>query len=286
MSTALATLKDRHAYLTNTLEQSRPRIAALIPMSTGLTPSRAIAVVLDAVTREPSLLRCEPTSIVRATLQATEVGLELGSPLGEAYLVPFRNWKKGNREEAQFIAGYKGLIKLVTLNERVELVESRLVREGDAFDYRLGTDAAIEHKPGKGTIRNRGNITHAYALVRYTSGRVQFDVMDRDELDRIRSAARATKDSSPWNAHTDEMFRKCPVRRLAKYLRLSPLAARAVELDLRGEAVLRGELDPDAEGTFEAGRARDLRDMLGAGDRPVGVIDVEGDTLDDEGGAR
>lgn len=282
MSTALATLKDRHAYLTNALEQSRPRLAQVIPLSTGLTPSRAIAVVLDAVTREPSLLECEPRSIVRSCLQATEVGLELGSPLGEAYLVPFRNWKKGNRKEAQFIAGYKGLIKLVTLNERVELVEARLVREGDAFDYRLGTDAAIDHKPGKGTIRNRGIVTHAYALVRYTSGRVQFDVMDRDELDRIRARAKAG-DKSPWSTDTDEMFRKCPVRRLTKYLRLSPLAARAVDFDLRGEAVLRGELDPDAEGTFESGRARELRDMLGDRDKPVGVIDVEGETLDDEG---
>lgn len=275
MSSAIATLRDRHTALAADLERNRERLQAIIPLATGLTPSRVMAVVLDAVVRQPEILSCTRASIVRSVLQAAEVGLELGSPLGEAYLVPFRNWKKDNQEEAQFVAGYKGLIKLMTMAPEVSHVDARLVRENDAFDYELGTAPKITHRPGLGHMRQRGDIVTAYAVIHYANGGHQFDVMDREELDRIRSSAKANGKNSPWNAHTDEMFRKCPVRRLSKYARLSPLAKRCVELD-ELSAMQRGEYGggPPRVG-FDTGRADELRAMLGAGSAPV--VTVEGE---------
>lgn len=273
MSTAIATLKDRHASLAGSLEKSRDRFAAIIPVGTGLTPSRCIGVVLDAVVRNPALLKCTPASIVRATLQAAEVGLELGSPLGEAYLVPF--WSKAvGGEEAQFMAGYKGLIKLMCMGEGVSHVDARLVRQNDAFDYDYGTSPKITHRPGIGDGRQRGDIVAAYAIVHYRDKGFQFDVMDRGELDKIRAGAKA-REYSPWNQHTDEMFRKCPVRRLAKYARLSPLGKRCVELDELG-AMARGEYQGrEVRDGFMAGRADELKGLLGAGDKPVTIIEGE-----------
>lgn len=275
MSTAIATLTQRHASLAGDLEKHRDRLGAIIPVATGMTPSRAIAVVLDAVVRQPELLDCTRASIVRAVLQAAEVGLELGSPLGEAYLVPFRNWKRGNQQEAQFVAGYKGFIKLMLMSPEVSHVDARLVREADVFDYDYGTSPQIKHRPGIGDIRQRGDVAYAYAITHYKSGRFQFDVMDRAELDRIRESAKATGKASPWNAHTDEMFRKCPVRRLSKYSALSPLAKRCVELD-ELSAMQRGEYGGgEARAGFMAGRVEELKGLLGAGDRPVAIIEGE-----------
>lgn len=273
MSTAIATLKDRHAHLAGSLEKNRERLGAIIPIGTGLTPSRCIGVVLDAVVRTPALLKCTPASIVRATLQAAEVGLELGSPLGEAYLVPFWS-RQANSEEAQFMAGYKGLIKLMCMAEQVSHIDARLVRQNDVFDYDYGTSPKIVHRPGIGDGRQRGDIIAAYAIIHYRDKLFQFDVMDRGELDKIRAGAKA-KEYSPWNQHTDEMFRKCPVRRLSKYARLSPLAKRCVELDDIG-AMARGEYQGrEVRDGFLTGRADELKGMLGAGDAPVTVVEGE-----------
>lgn len=264
-SQALASLRDRHVFVANELEKARDRIAALIPLSTGLTPSRCIAVVLDALSRDPALLECHGPSIVRTTLQATEVGLELGSPIGEAYLVPFWNGKKG-RKEASLIIGYKGFVKLGAGT----FDPPRLVRAGDSFEYSLGTAAEIHHKPGAGDIKQRGDVTAAYAIA-HIGDRFVFDVMDRAELDKIRSAAKATR--GPWVDHRDEMYRKCPVRRLAKYLDLNPLTKRAVEVDDL-DALRRGDVGHMREG-FDAGRAEELKAMLAAREKPQAVIDVD-----------
>jgi recombination protein RecT len=275
VSTAIATLTQRHASLAGDLEKHRERLGAIIPAAMGMTPSRAIAVVLDAVVRQPELLDCTRASIVRAVLQAAEVGLELGSPLGEAYLVPFRNWKRGNQQEAQFVAGYKGLIRLMLMSPEVSHVDARIVREADVFDYDYGTSPQIKHRPGVGDIRQRGDVVAAYAIVHHVGGGFQFDVMDRAELDLIRASAKATKPSAPWNAHTDEMFRKCPVRRLAKYVRLSPLGRRCVELD-ELSAQARGEYGGgEARAGFMSGRAEELKGLLGAGGKPVTIIEGE-----------
>lgn len=265
MSTALASLRDRHIAVSNHLEQARERIAQIIPLSTGLTPSRCIAVVLDALSRDPSLLECEPRSIVRTTIQAAEIGLELGSPLGEAYLVPFNNFRK-NRKDASLIVGYKGFIKLA----HGAFDPPRIVREGDTFSYRYGTSPEIIHTPGAGDVHNRGKITHAYAIA-HVGDRVVFDVMDLAELERIRDAAKATKPSAPWNAHREEMYKKCPVRRLAKSLDLNPLTKRSIEVD-DTEALRRGEYARDG---FDAGRAEEFKALLRARNTEVKTIDAE-----------
>jgi recombination protein RecT len=280
MTNALATMRDRYTHLASSLEKQRGQLAAVIPPAmAGLTPSRAIAVLLDACSRTPSLLDCDPKTLVRACVQAAEMGLELGSPLGEAYLVPFWSSRK-QVKEAQCIPGYRGLIKLMSLDPAVSYVAAELVRQNDAFDYSLGTNPRIEHKPGSGDIRNRGDVTHAYAVIHYRHGGVpSFTVMDRAELDALEIDGKK-KDkfkSGPWWGHTDEMRRKCPIRRLAKTARVSlhdpSLLSRAIEADEIADGRAEGRI---AEG-FSGRRAAEMREMLRAGDAPVVVTGEEVD---------
>jgi recombination protein RecT len=277
MTTALATLGDRYKALSSLLEQQRTALAQVIPPAmAGMTPSRAIRVVLDACSRDPKLLECSPRSIVRAVVQAAEVGLELGSPLGEAYLVPFWSSKKQS-SEATFVPGYKGLIKLMCLDPNVSHVSAELVRAGDVFDHELGLTPKLVHRPGPGSDRNRGEVTHAYAVIHYRHGGVPaFTVMDRESLDALEKDGK-NKDKykrGPWWQHTDEMRRKCPIRRLAKTARVSlhdpALLSRAIEADEIGDMRATGKL-PDG---FVGRRAAEMREMLGAGDAPV-VVDAE-----------
>lgn len=277
MTNALATLGDRYKALSSLLEQQRTALAQVIPPAmAGMTPSRAIRVTLDACSRDPKLLECSPRSIVRAVVQAAEVGLELGSPLGEAYIVPFWSSKR-QVKEATFVPGYKGLIKLMSLDPAVSHVSAELVRSGDVFEYELGLVPKLVHRPGPGATRNRGEVTHAYAVIHYRHGGVPaFTVMDREELDVLEKDGKA-KDkykSGPWWNHTDEMRRKCPIRRLAKTARVSlhdpALLSRAIEADELGDMRATGKL-PDG---FVGRRAAAMREMLGAGDAPV-VVDAE-----------
>lgn len=277
MSQALASLRDRHTFVANELEKARGRLAAIIPSSTGLMPSRAIAVTLDALTRNPDLLECEPRSIVRSVLHASEIGLELGSPLGEAFIVPFKG-------KATMMVGYRGFVKLIRGAPRVTIVKGVLVREADDFEIDEGANV-LHHRIGKGTVQNRGEITHAYSRVYYDNGSSQFEVMDRSELDVIKAAALSrSRRFTPWKeaAHVGEMYKKCPLRRQAKWLDLSPLGRRGSELDDL-EMMRRGELGAIPREGFTAQRAEELKSMLDAQDKAVEVLEVEGELVEEGG---
>lgn len=271
VSTALASLRDRHVALASALEQARGRLEGVIVAGCGLDAGRQMGIVLDACSRTPELLACTTTSLVRATMAASELGLEFGSLLGECYIVPFDDRRKGVTI-ATALVGYRGFVKLFYGSPRVSSVEARLVREKDVWEVEYGSAPRLVHRPGAGDIRQRGDIVAAYARVAFRDGGENFDVMDRAELDAIRSKAKGPT----WRSNPDEMYRKTPVRRLAKYMDLSALARRAVELDT-AEDMRRGEFGALREG-FESGRAEDLRRRLAERNAPVTVIEGEIET--------
>jgi len=60
--------------------------------------------------------------------------------------------------------------------------------------------------------------------------------MFKEEIEKIRKTSKAAKSSfSPWNTHYEEMARKTAIRRIAKYLPLSPELATAVSIDERAD---------------------------------------------------
>lgn len=260
MSVALATIEGRYKAVSNMLTQYTDKIAKVIPSGSGLTALRAQQIVLAALTRESNryvLEKCTPQSIVRSCAAAAEVGLELGSPHGEAYLVPFKG-------QCTMMIGYRGFVRLIRADQDVATVKGVLVREADVFEVDEG-ESRIVHKWAKGDLNDRGAITHAYAIVRYKSGAVQFEVMDRIELDRIRTTALSNSRGrpSPWNDHPEEMAKKCPIRRMAKVMNLSMLARRGREIDDE-EHLRRGDMSAFIAkgGSFETGRVQELTDMM------------------------
>jgi recombination protein RecT len=273
--TAALTIQDRYRVLEAKLVAVKPKLDELLPPGMGMTSGRQIAIVLDAVTRDPTLLECHPPSIVRACAQSTEVGLELGSPLGEAYLVPFKNSRRGWRKEAQFIAGYKGLVKLALGGPKIQKIEARIVRANDDFDYQQGTDPWIKHKfDPRANDATRGPVTNAYAIAFFRDGGgFTFEVMQKDELDRIKTEALQRK-STPWRDHEAEMYRKCPVRKLSKLLELSPLLAKAVSYDLASEQ----ERFYGARDALTGNRVDELKQTLQGNKKPA--ADAE---FDEEG---
>ena len=97
-----------------------------------ITPERFTRMVLSALSVNPKLASCTPKSFLGAMMSAAQLGLEPNTPLGQAYLIPYKN--KGI-DEVQFQIGYKGLIDLAYRSGEVEVVQAQIVYENDEFEF-------------------------------------------------------------------------------------------------------------------------------------------------------
>ena len=202
-----------------------------------LNAERMIQLAIS-YSRKPELRDCTPASFVGVFMAAAQLGLELDIR-GEAYAVPFWNNKfKPSRKEAQFIAGYKGLIKLATNSGKVRNIFAHEVYEGDEFDYGLGADPYLIHKP-KG---KRDKVTHVYAVAKFKDGGEHFEVMTIEEVHEMRDTFSKAAKQGPWVDNPREMALKTVCRRLCKFLPASTDLARAVALDEANEAQIPQDL--------------------------------------------
>lgn len=205
------------AELNALLLQSEKQIARALPKH--LTAERMCRVAMTAYSKTPELQKCSAMSIVACVLQASEMGLELTGPLGQAYMIPRWNKKTGSNE-ATFQIGYRGLIDLAYRSGRVKTFCAHVVHQNDTFDYQYGSDPKLVHKP---TEANRGDVTHVYAICIQTNGGVDFEVMSfQDIVDHANQYSDGVdKPFSPWKTAWKEMAKKTAIRRLAKRVPLS-----------------------------------------------------------------
>lgn len=210
MSTAVVTVDQM-------LMKSREQISKVLPMT--MQSERFIRVALTTIRKNRKLQECNPLSVCSAVMQAAQLGLEFSDTLGQAYLVPYGN-------EATLLIGYRGLVELARRSGHIKKIESRVVYEGDFFDYELGIESKLVHRPCGKT----GNVVHFYAIAFLSDGSHQFEVMSKEQLDEHRDKF-ARKGSDAWGKSYEEMAKKTVVRRLLKLLPLSIDLADALELE-------------------------------------------------------
>ena len=68
--------------------------------------------VMTAVSASEDLQKCEPASILIAAMRAASLKLSVDPALGQAWIIPYKNYKHGNVLEAQYQTGYKGIREL------------------------------------------------------------------------------------------------------------------------------------------------------------------------------
>lgn len=192
-----------------------------------ITPERFTRMVLSAVSTNPQLGSCTPSSFLGAMMSAAQLGLEPNTPLGQAYILPYKN--KGTLE-AQFQLGYKGLIDLAYRSGEVEVVQAHIVYENDTFECEYGLEPKLTHIPADS---NRGNPVKVYAMFKTKSGGYGFEVMSMDD---VRSHAEKYSKSfgssfSPWASNFDEMAKKTVLKKCLKYAPLKSDFVRGVVQD-------------------------------------------------------
>jgi recombination protein RecT len=140
-------------------------------------------------------------------------------------LIPFRN-RKRNCVECQLIVDYKGLVDLVKRSGQVSFIHADVICENDEFAYDRGE--VVRHKID--LRQPRGNPYGVYCRIRFKDGSEQFDVMSRDDVERIRARSKAAEDG-PWKTDWNEMAKKTVFRRISKWLPLSAEVRDANEAD-------------------------------------------------------
>lgn len=267
------------------LEAAKTRLLDVAPKH--LTPERLIRIAVAATSRSPKLLACSRESILLAVMEAAQLGLEAGSPLGHAYLVPFSN-RKNQKLEAVLVVGYKGLIELARRGGQVSSCEARVVYAKDAFECEYGLKPILTHKPYWGDDRGQPKATYAIIRLVDPSAEPITDVMSVGEIEAVRRRS-PSGDSGPWITDWAEMARKTVLRRALKYAPMSPAIAEAIARDEGLEEARQMELPvidvttgaPTAEPAAPPanGRTQEVKEKIRRR-KTVSVVDPEGKPIE------
>ena len=200
------------------------------------------------IKKNPTVGKCTPVSICKSLMDAAQLGLAPDGLLGSAYLVPFNNKIKGDGGDrwemtCQLIPGYRGLIDLARRSGEILDIQARPVLAGEEFSIDWGRTPPLTHKPNldANPAENGGqNVRGVYAIAFFKDGGQHLEYMSRAEIEGIQRRSKANgKGFSPWQSDWTEMARKTVVKRLAKYLPLSPELSRAIEIDNTVEEVVK-----------------------------------------------
>lgn len=192
-----------------------------------ITPERFTRMALSALNTTPKLRECTPMSFLAALMNAAQLGLEPNTPLGQAYLIPYNN--KGVME-CQFQIGYKGLIDLSYRNPQMQIISAQAVYENDEFEYELGLNPKLEHRPALG---DRGEVRLFYGMFKLVNGGFGFEVMSKTAMDAYaREYSKAFDTSfSPWKNNYIGMAKKTVIKQALKYAPLKTDFRKALSND-------------------------------------------------------
>ncbi len=202
-----------------------PEIKKALPAV--MTPERFTRIALSALNTTPKLAECSQMSFLAALMNAAQLGLEVNTPLGQAYLIPYNN--KG-KLECQFQIGYKGMLGLAYRNPELQTIQAQTVYENDEFEYELGLNSRLVHKPA---LEDRGKVRCYYALYKLKNGGYGFEVMSRKDVELYAKKYSKAMESaySPWSNNFDSMAKKTVIKQLLKYAPLRTDLDKAMSMD-------------------------------------------------------
>lgn len=202
------------------VQMMMPEIKKVLPAT--MTPERFTRITLNALSNNPKLMETTPKSFLSAMMSAAQAGLEPNSPLGEAYLLPYRNH---GQMECQYQIGYKGLL---TLAHRAGTnAEARTVYENDEFSYEYGLNPKLNHKPA---LKDRGDAIAYYAVWRNGES-WGFEVWSVEDVQKHAKRFSKAYGSGPWQTDPESMSKKTVLKAALKYAPLSIEVSKQISND-------------------------------------------------------
>ena len=237
--------KDKPKTIEDYLKQMAPAMQEALPKH--MDVDRLMRLTMTTIRTTPELRQADVASLLGGVMQAAQLGLEPGL-LGQCYLLPFKNNRKGITE-VQFIIGYKGMIDLARRSGHIQSIYAHAVYENDEFEYELGLNPTLKHVPSFDS--DRGEFLGSYAVAHFKDGGYQMEFMPKAEIEKRRNASPGGRSKySPWNNYYEEMANKTVIRHMWNYLPISVEIQEAVQHD---EGVARSikDITPEDESYLE-----------------------------------
>jgi len=214
--------------LASLLTAMGPQIKLAFPKH--LDADRMTRIALTALRTVDGLAQCDKWSFAACVLQAAQLGLEVSTPLGHAYLIPRKNNKRGGVVECTLQLGYQGMIELARRSGQVSTIYAYTVHRGDEFSYELGLEPKLKHVPNVEAEQSEKTMTFVYAVAALRSGATdrQFVILTKRQVDERKARGAG---GPAWKSDYLAMARKTAVRALFTWLPKSPEMARAERID-------------------------------------------------------
>lgn len=224
-NTQIVPAEKKYMTVRDLIEKSKTRITQALPKH--LSADRLINVALFSIRSTPGLLACDQGSLVNAVIQSSQLGLEIGGPLQQCYLVPYG-------KTAQLVLGYRGLMILARRSGEVLSIDVDVVYAKDGWTYnKTDKGSVFTHNPCED--EDAGELVRAYAVARMRGlDQPIVCVMPKRDIEKIRKRS-PMGNTGAWVSDTAEMWKKSCIRRLCKILPASPELAKAVTFDERAD---------------------------------------------------
>lgn len=222
MATEIKTVQDKISLFKQSLSIRKDDFEALLPKNVDFDAFKQI--LITAVITNPTLLNADQQSLFMSIRKCAQDGL---LPDGrEGALVIFKT-KRDNVyiDAVQYMPMVAGVLKKLRNSGDILSISAHVVYANDEFDYQLGDNDFIKHKP---TLGIRGEAIAVYAIIKTKDGAVYREVLNKLEVERIRQFSKTEQAkkkypnmNSIWDSHWGEMAKKTVIRRIAKILPMS-----------------------------------------------------------------
>jgi len=201
------------------LDQMKPQLAQVLPPH--INVDKFIRTASAAIQNNPDLAgdTVDRKSLFMACQRAATDGLVIDDR--ESALVMF-NSKVGNKwiKKVQYMPMVNGLLKKARNSGEIGSINAYAVYTKDDFEYELGLEPSIKHKPN---IDDPGDFRLAYAVAKLKDGSIQLQVMSKAKIEQVRKVSKSGSDDNGnpkgiWKTWYDEMAIKTVLRRLCNRL--------------------------------------------------------------------
>lgn len=128
-----------------------------------------ITAIISAVSTNPQLAECDHSTILSAALVGQALNLSPSPQLGQYYMVPFNDNKRGCKV-AQFQIGYKGYIQLAIRSGYYKKLNVLAIKEGELIKYDpLNEDIEVKLIEDE-EKREQAKTIGYYAMFEYLNG--------------------------------------------------------------------------------------------------------------------
>lgn len=176
-----------------------------------------VTSIISAVSTNPQLAECDNASIVSAALLGQALNLSPSPQLGQYYMVPFNDNKRGCKV-AQFQIGYKGYIQLAIRSGQYKKLNVLAIKEGELKKYDpLNEEIEVELIENE-EEREKATTIGYYAMFEYLNGFRKTIYWSKEKMEahalKYSMGYRAKKGYTFWEKDFDGMAYKTMLRQL------------------------------------------------------------------------